>query len=224
MGQATPKGRYHHGELRTALVRAGYELAVEKGPDAVTLRAATRRAGVSPAAAYRHFAGLEELRVAIGLRSLRELARTIEAHQARVGVSDPVMRARAMLEAIGDGYLAFALDEPRAFRIGLHGLLGMEHAELADGAGAAGRTPFQLLTDALAALAAVGALPARNVEPAALLCWSSVHGFASLATQGPLRGAPRELRDAMARRLVRDVVDGVLAVRSPDGEDEESSA
>ncbi len=217
MAEATPTGRYHHGNLRAALVEAGYHLAVDQGPDAVTLRAVTRRAGVSPAAAYRHFAGLEELRVAIGLWSIRGLARAIEEHQARVEIADPVGRARAMLEAVGDGYLAFALDQPRVFRIGLYGLLGMEHAELADGAGDSGRTPFQLLTDALVGLAAVGALPAEGVEPAAIQCWSSVHGFASLATQGPLRGAPREARDAMARRLVRDVVDGVLAVGSRQG-------
>ncbi len=215
MAEATPKTGYHHGNLRAALVEAGYRLAVEQGPDAVTLRAVTRRAGVSPAAAYRHFAGLEELRVAIGLWSIRGLARSIEEHQSRVEIVDPAPRARAMLEAVGDGYLAFALDQPRVFRIGLYGLLGMEHAELAEGAGDSGRTPFQLLTDALAGLAAVGALPAERVEPAAIQCWSSVHGFASLATQGPLRGAPREVRDAMARRLVRDVVDGVLAAGNP---------
>ncbi|MFT4215749.1 MAG: TetR/AcrR family transcriptional regulator [Micropruina sp.] len=218
MTEATPaeaKAGYHHGNLRAALVQAGYDLAVEKGPDAVTLRAVTRRAGVTPAAAYRHFTGLDELRVAIGLRSMRGLARSIEEHQARVAVTDPTVRARALLEAVGDGYIAFALDQPRAFRIGLHGLLSMEHAELPEGAGATGRTPFQLLTDALGGLAAVGALLADDLQPAAIRCWSGVHGFASLATQGPLREVPRAVRDAMATRLVRDIVDGVLGVGGP---------
>lgn len=212
MAGATPRGRYHHGNLRAALVRAGYDLAVEMGPEAVTLRAVTRRAGVSPAAAYRHFAGLDELRVAVGLRSLHELATTMEEHQRAVREVDPVARGRALLEAVGTGYLAFSLDHPAAFRIGLAGLVGMEHAELPEGAGDTGRTPFQLLTDALRDLAAVGALPPEDVEPAAIHCWSSVHGFASLAIQGPLRGTPREALDVLARRLVRDVVDGVLAV------------
>lgn len=211
MAEATPKGRYHHGDLRAALVRAGYRLAVEEGPEAVTLRAVTRRVGVTPAAAYRHFAGLDELREAIGLRALRELATTMEEHQAAVTEADPARRARALLEAVGTGYLAFALNQPAAFRVGLDGLVLMEHAELPDGAGVTGRTPFQLLDDALRGLAALGALADGQVETAAILCWSSVHGFASLAIQGPLRGAPREALDAMARRLVRDVVDGILA-------------
>lgn len=212
MGETTPKGRYHHGNLRAALVQAGYDLAVEEGFEAVTLRAATRRAGVTPAAAYRHFAGLDELRFAIGLRSLRELATTMEAHQAAVAEVEPAARARALLAAVGTGYLAFALDHPAAFRIGLYGLVGMEHAERPEGAGETGRTPSQLLTDALRGLAAIGELGAEDVEPAAIHCWSSVHGFASLAILGPLRGSPRESLDAMARRLVRDVVDGVLAM------------
>lgn len=212
MAEATPRGRYHHGNLRAALVQAGYDLAVEEGVEAVTLRAATRRAGVTAAAAYRHFTGLDELRFAIGLRSLRELATTMEAHQAAVAEVAPSARAHALLAAVGTGYLAFALDHPAAFRIGLYGLVAMEHAERSEGAGATGRTPSQLLTDALRGLAAIGELGAEDVEPAAIHCWSSVHGFASLAIQGPLRGSPRESLDAMARRLVRDVVDSVLAM------------
>ncbi len=47
---------YRHGDLSRALVEAGVELARAGGPAAVALRAATRRAGVSPNAAYRHFA------------------------------------------------------------------------------------------------------------------------------------------------------------------------
>lgn len=217
MAEATPRDRYHHGNLRAALVQAGYELAVERGPESVTLRAATRRAGVTPTAAYRHFAGVDELRFAVGLRALSELAATMESHQRAVVETDPARRARALLEAVGTGYLAFSLDHPAAFRIGLLGLVGMEHAELPEGAGATGRTPFQLLTDALRALAAIGVLGAADVEPAAIHCWASVHGFASLAIQGPLRATPREVQDALARRLVRDVVDGVLAVSAGAG-------
>ena len=47
---------YRHGDLRRALLEAGTELARGGGPEAVVLREATRRAGVAPSAAYRHFA------------------------------------------------------------------------------------------------------------------------------------------------------------------------
>ena len=53
---AIARSTYRHGDLRRALLEAGIELARSGGPDAVVLREATRRAGVAPNAAYRHFA------------------------------------------------------------------------------------------------------------------------------------------------------------------------
>lgn len=208
MTQATPpaKRSYHHGNLRAALISAGYELACASGTEAVTLRAVTRAAGVSPTAAYRHFADLDALRFAIGVHAMSRLARSIERHQAAVGNDPP-----RLLEAVGTGYVAFALDNPGAFEVALFGLVGMEHVGLADGRGEGGRTAFELLLDALAGLVAAGRLDQDAVDAAAIQCWSSVHGFASLATRGPLRNYPRETLDRMAERLARDVVAGVLA-------------
>lgn len=49
------RSRYHHGDLRNALIEAAVELATEGGPERVVLREAARSVGVSPTAAYRHF-------------------------------------------------------------------------------------------------------------------------------------------------------------------------
>ena len=202
---------YHHGNLRAALVLAGYDLAAQWGTDAVTLRAVTRAAGVTPSAAYRHFDSVDDLRLAVGARAGRGLAQCIERHQAAVDEADPVRRAQALLEAVGVGYMAFALDQPGAFEVAMFGLVTMEHADDPEGAGDTGRTAFQLLTDALAGLVATGQLSADRVDAAAIQCWSSVHGFASLATRGPLRDRPRPVLDALARQLCADVVGAVLA-------------
>src|SRR3989442_3808964 len=59
------RSTYRHGDLRRALLEAGIELARHGGPDAVVLREATRRAGVVPNAAYRHFASRRELLQAV---------------------------------------------------------------------------------------------------------------------------------------------------------------
>jgi len=55
MTNGKPRSTYRHGDLRRALIDAGLELAREGVPDATVLREATRRAGVVPAAACRHF-------------------------------------------------------------------------------------------------------------------------------------------------------------------------
>jgi AcrR family transcriptional regulator len=70
---------YRHGDLRRALVEAGTEMAREGGPDAVVLREATRRAGVAPSAAYRHFEDRQALLDAVCSAAQASLAVTMEA-------------------------------------------------------------------------------------------------------------------------------------------------
>src|ERR1700754_3450754 len=52
---------YHHGDLKRALTEAALGLVAEKGPKGFTLREVARRAGVSAAAPYRHFADKAQL-------------------------------------------------------------------------------------------------------------------------------------------------------------------
>jgi len=79
---------YRHGDLRRALIDAGLELARSGGPAAVVLREATRRAGVSPNAAYRHFADRQALLEAVCSECQSGVARAIEDEQAAIPVAD----------------------------------------------------------------------------------------------------------------------------------------
>jgi AcrR family transcriptional regulator len=101
---------YHHGELRQALLGAGIALAQQGGPDAVVLREASRRAGVSHTAAYRHFADREALLAAVAEAAAAELASAMEQRLARV------RKPRRRLRAIGEAYIDFALREPGLFQ------------------------------------------------------------------------------------------------------------
>lgn len=108
---------YRHGDLRRALLDAGIELARAGGPDAVVLREATRRAGVVPNAAYRHFAGRDDLLRAVRAAALAALARAMEAELDSIDPTWPEdAQARASLRAIGVGYLRFAQTETGLFR------------------------------------------------------------------------------------------------------------
>ncbi|MEU0445083.1 TetR/AcrR family transcriptional regulator [Streptomyces tendae] len=189
---------YRHGNLRNALIAAGVELAREGGPDAVVLREATRRVGVAPNAAYRHFADRRALLAAVSQAGLAELARTMERELV---TGSP---ARARLRALTRGYLAFAQAETGLFRAAF-ATTGMADTDTEEAAGAQGRTAYRLLTEALDDLAAAGALPPEHRPDAEYFVWSTVHGMAVLLTDGPLRG----LRPPQAEEAERRVTDAV---------------
>ncbi|ALG10769.1 TetR-like C-terminal domain-containing protein [Kibdelosporangium phytohabitans] len=94
---------YHHGDLRNALLAAAIELAASGGPDAISVRAAARAAGVAPSAVYRHFDDREHL-----LAAVREHAANRLASAMRQGAGALCATAKA--------YICFAATEPGLFR------------------------------------------------------------------------------------------------------------
>ncbi|MEZ0067498.1 AcrR family transcriptional regulator [Streptacidiphilus sp. MAP12-20] len=171
------RARYHHGDLANALAREAVALAREGGPEAVVLREAARRAGVSAAAAYRHFSSHEEL-----LRVAKERGHELLA-DALDAALDAVVGPRERLRALGAAYVGFAQAEPGLFRTAFcHGA-----RELAVGPEALGEyRAFQTVGAALDALLAVGLIPAERRPGAELPAWAALHGLALLTIDGPL--------------------------------------
>ena len=204
------RGTYHHGDLRQALLDAGIQLARAGGPEAVVLREATRRVGVVPNAAYRHFADRQALVQAVCSAAEAALAAAIERELAAIpdGLA-PVETARARLRAVGTGYLRFAREEPGLFRAAFVPSTDLRDAESPARRGATGRTPFQLLTAALDAHAGAGALPPARRANAELLAWSAVHGLAMLLIDGPLRALDATQAEAIGERLIGMVEQGL---------------
>jgi AcrR family transcriptional regulator len=197
---------YHHGRLRESLVDAGLELARANGPDAVVLRAATRAAGVSHNAAYRHFADHQDLLNAVAERCMTQLADLMRRRAGEVRERDPRRRARADLRAIGRAYVEFALAEPGWFRtaFALHTDPAAEPIRtLASDDDDLG--PYELLSARLDRLVAVGVIPPERRPGAEYAAWSAVHGMAMLLVSGPLRNLPAAERDR-AVDVVLDVV------------------
>lgn len=193
---ATLKTGYHHGDLRVALVDAGLALTRTGGPEALTIREATRRVGVSPNAAYRHFADREAL--------LGAVATEIQ-HRMAAGMRDSVQRRgpTELLRAVGIGYIKFALDEPGWFTVAFFG--GSETGETASA------PPYLALVAALDAMVDAGELASDRRREAEWPCWSAVHGFAELVLHGPLVHESRHHVEALARRTVDDIITGVIA-------------
>lgn len=206
---STARTTYRHGDLRRSLIQAGVELAREGGPDAVVLREATRRAGVSPNAAYRHFADRAELVDAVSDAAQGAAATAIEAELAELAPAVDVASAQERLRAVGLGYLRFARDEPGLFRAAFGVPGDLERAFVAEKAGSGGASPFGLLAGALDDLVRFGALPPERRPGAELLAWSAVHGFAMLVLEGPLHELDEELRVGAGRRVVEMAVRGI---------------
>lgn len=227
-GKAAAKPGYHHGNLREALIAAALQLAREGGPDAIVVREASRRVGVSHNAAYRHFPDRESLLWAVGERCMAELAAlmerlTDEASPSREGLP----AARARLTATGRAYVGFATTEPGLFRTGFAAARSRALAAAAAGepmapgeasAHGAGDAqdalgPLGLLTRALDDLDRAGGIAAGAREGAEFVAWSGVHGFSQLCLEGPLGELPPAEREAALGQLTRSIELGLAAPR-----------
>jgi AcrR family transcriptional regulator len=203
---ALPRETYRHGDLRQALIAAGLELAREGGPDAVVLREATRRVGVSPNAAYRHFADRQALLAAVSAAAQGQVANSMLAEVDENTADDSEAAARRRLRAVGTGYLRFAREQPGLFRTAFSVPDDLANSGSPAKAGAAGLTPFQVLAATLDRLELAGVLPPERRAGAELHAWSAVHGLGMLIIDGPLRGLTADMMDGATVRLL-DMVD-----------------
>jgi AcrR family transcriptional regulator len=194
---------YHHGDLRTALIEAGLRAARSGGAAALGMRELTRAVGVTPNAAYRHFADRNALVLAVAAETQDLVARAM--HERMSAITPDLSPARAAVErlrAVGLGYIHVARTERGWFELAF---LTQEA-----GPGAASiPPPYQLLVDALDGLVATGVLTDGQRDGAEWPCWSTVHGFADLATRGPLQHQDPRVVDAQAARVVDTVIRGL---------------
>jgi AcrR family transcriptional regulator len=173
------------------------------------LREAARRVGVSPNAAYRHFASLPDLVAAVARRALEGLSDAMRREVARCKPSgDDRTDAWRTIVAVGRGYVNYALREPGLFmtafdRIGHQAVLLED--ELLD-------SPYDVLTAALTGLVAAGLLRADQLEPAHLLAWSAVHGLAMLLL-GPMSDVTGKARKDLIESTLEQVGEGLLSGR-----------
>lgn len=107
------RSTYHHGNLRQAIIDAAVELVREHGVEAMTLREAARRAGVSSGAPFRHFADKRELVLALAEEGMTRLRRAVEValHGAKH------LAAPVRLALLGSAYVGWVADNPTHYRV-----------------------------------------------------------------------------------------------------------
>jgi AcrR family transcriptional regulator len=194
---------YHHGSLKSALLRAALDLVAAEGTDALTLRAAARRAGVSQAAPYRHFRDKEALLAAVaeeGFRALSAAMRRVEA----AGVS-----AVERFRQLGLAYVRFARTHAPHYRVMFGRGVGdfARHPKLH----AASEETFGLLVDAIADCQREGMVREGDPRALAFTVWATTHGLVALWADGPLAHMTDVPIDDLAEIAGRDLFLGLVA-------------
>lgn len=193
------------GSLRDTLVDAAVALIARKGPQGFSLREVARRARVSEAAPYWHFADREALLAAVAERGFEEMAQGMMEIWSQE--ADPAERFRAL----GIGYVRFALAQPSYLRV----MFGSEVPDKAEHPAlkAAGERTFALLVQAITECQAAGQVRGGDPEAFAVAAWSSVHGLAALLIDGKLKD--RAPTTADAERLAQTITDCVMLGLAP---------
>ena len=111
MSVNSEKSTYHHGDLRTALIRAGLDLLADRDLEGLSLREVARAVGVSAPSVYRHFPDKQALMTALALEGLGQLS--VAQHEAVAGIKE----RGAAFAAAGRAYVRFALANPALFRL-----------------------------------------------------------------------------------------------------------
>lgn len=196
-----PRGQFHHGDLRRALLDAVAEAALEHGPESVTLRDCARRAGVAHSAAAPHFGDKRGLLTAFAAEGFTRLGAAQEAAMAAAAPD-----ATAQLIASGRGYIGFARANPAHFRL-------MFREALLDGSdpalNAAREGAWAPLERSLRA--GLPAMPEAVLHRRLVLAWSAVHGFAALESEGAAQIlCGEDSADAAAEACIAAVVQAAL--------------
>lgn len=198
-----PKKRFHHGDLREALITATRELLIEHGPDGFSLADACRRAGVTTAAPYKHFRDKQEILEEIVLRGFAELT---AANAKAVAEGGPgTIRG---ITAMGISYLDFAVGQPAVFRLMFGHKSELKQVKQVD---ESGRQCLKHVIDEVANYSRKHGHSA-DAEAIALRLWTFVHGASSLELDGDYQRVARGLD---VRKMIADVTSKLL-VAGPD--------
>jgi AcrR family transcriptional regulator len=189
---STSRSPYHHGDLRAACLRAAMDLLEEGGATALSLRAVARRAGVSPAAPYRHYADRDALISAVAAVGYRELAEQLAAAHPSPSTADD-------FGAIAVAYVQFALQRPALFRVMFAEPCDTDNSERVAATNAISEYVSAIVRQSF---------PGFDTEALSTAAWALVHGLAFLHLDGKLdASAP----DVVSNR-VRAAVHAVLTV------------
>ena len=171
---------YHHGDLRNALIQAGLELLAEGGVQELDLRKVARRAGVSHAAPYRHFADKQALIAAINEEGFHLLAERIRSTLREVS-DEPVEQ----LLGVALAYVRFAKENPWLMREMFSGLT--IERETFESLHNASKSVYLQYAEVIRRGQERGKIVDGDPTALAGVLWSVLHGLAMLIIENQMR-------------------------------------
>jgi len=195
-------GRYHHGDLRSALVDAAIGVIADRGVRGFSLAEASRRLGVTTAAPYRHFAGRDELLAAVAVRGLSVFAAMLG------GAADATDTPAQQLAAMAGAYVSFAAQQRPIFdTIFNSGLDKSRYPEL--------QRAWEPVDALLAVVLEVCDGDAAAADALADAVEATAHGYAMLLIDGEYGEGPEAVNAAAAKAIAsaRALIAGRQALR-----------
>lgn len=184
MPPAGKGGRYHHGDLRTALIETAIGLIAERGVRGFSVAEASRRLGVAVSAPYSHFDDRDQLLAAVTVRAYERLL--AEVRPAMDGLRAPADRLAAMAQ----GYVRFAATNRPLFEVLYEaGLDKASHPEIE----VAEQPLADALLDCVRALTGSSDLQANGLATA---IEAAARGFALLLLDGDFGAGPQAVERA----------------------------
>ena len=196
------RGAYHHGDLRNALVEHALAALRAVGPEGLSVRALADEIGVSPSAAYRHFADREALLAQLAQVGFERLRDSMTAAAAVAARRQP----RTAVRALGSAYVRFAVAHPELYRL----MFGAQRVDKSKypALGAAAAEAYDTLRTAVIRMAPNAAKESQELERLTLRCWAMVHGLASLRIDRLIEsggdGEFVELADDLLGRVIQE--------------------
>ena len=197
-----PLKKYHHGDLKNALILAGIRILSKEGVAGLSLRKVAKKAGVSHSAPYAHFTDKQALIAAISTEGFKQLYSAIDLAVSSYA-SDP---KRQLMEGAW-AYVQFAIDNPDTFHIMFSSVLEKEKdypafIEISS-------KNFDLIVEIVRACQAAKILRSAPPEVIALTVWGQLHGIVSLILDGQV---PHVVLDQFsAREIVTFAMNQIIA-------------
>ncbi|CCG99297.1 transcriptional regulator, TetR family [Fibrella aestuarina BUZ 2] len=160
-------------EMRRRIIDAAQHLYVQNGYEKLSIRAIADEIEYSPATIYLYFKDKSEVIYAVHQQAFAKL---MNEFRAILIITDPFEK----LIAMGKQYTHFAIENPELFDVMFIITAPMETLECREEIWSEGRIAFSMLVQVVQECISAGVFQPQDPEVAAMMIWSTIHGYTAL--------------------------------------------